>query len=125
VTKLFNYIPACCLLTGSLGAQIPPPIVPAGLDDNEHNFGVTGPDLRPKPAYDALRQMVRELGGFQLRERLAEFDEKDFVLLFAKRDGAQKVVAWSLAKSHAIRLTRWQPEVSLELGPLPQYVSVK
>jgi hypothetical protein len=94
-------------------------------DDNESNFGVTLPDLRPKPAYNALRQMTRELDGFQLKERLKEFDAKDFVLLFAKPDGAQKVVAWSLADSHAIRLTRWQPEVSLELGPLPQYVAVK
>jgi hypothetical protein len=94
-------------------------------DDNESNFGVTLPDLRPKPAYNALRRMTRELDGFQLKERLGGFDEKDFVLLFVKPDGAQKVVAWSLAQSHAIRLTRWQPEVSLELGPLPQYVFVK
>jgi hypothetical protein len=94
-------------------------------DDNEQNFGVTDADLRPKPAYNALLQMTRELDGFQLKERLGEFDKKDFVLLFARPDGAQKVVAWSLAGTHAVRLTRWQPEVSLELGPLPQYVSVK
>ncbi len=97
----------------------------ADPDDNESNFGVTWPDLRPKPAYNALRQMTRELDGFQFKERLGEFDEKDFVLLFIKPGGARKVVAWSLAEPHTIRLTRWQPEVSLELGPVPQYVSLK
>jgi hypothetical protein len=94
-------------------------------DDNESNFGVVWPNLRPKPAYTTLRKMTRELEGFQFKERLGDFDQEDFVLLFAKPDGTQKVVAWSLAQAHAIRLTRWQPEVSLEVGPVPQYVSVK
>jgi len=94
-------------------------------DDNESNFGVTWPDLRPKPAYLALQKMTSELDGFQLKERLSEFDAKDFAVLFAKPDGAKKVATWTLDKPHRIELTRWQPQVSLEIGPAPQYVPVK
>jgi len=32
---------------------------------------------------------------------------------------------YAKALAHTIHLARWQPEVSLELGPFPQYVSVK
>jgi hypothetical protein len=94
-------------------------------DDGEQNFGLVYPDLSPKPAYSAVRDMTRALNGFQFKERLADYDAKDYVLLFTKPDGEQKIAAWSLAASHSIKLTRWQPEVSLELGASPQYVSVK
>jgi hypothetical protein len=94
-------------------------------DDGEQNFGLVYPDLKPKPAYTAMRDMTRALDGFEFKERLGGYDAKDYVLLFTKPGGAQKIVAWSLAQSHSIKLIRWQPEVSLELGASPQYVSVK
>jgi hypothetical protein len=92
--------------------------------DNEQNFGTVTYELQPKPAYDALRQMTRELDGFALRQRVETGDEKDFVLLFARK-GGRKIAAWTLAPPHTVRLAPKWPEISLELGPMPQYVAVK
>ncbi|HEX4121676.1 MAG TPA: cellulase family glycosylhydrolase [Verrucomicrobiae bacterium] len=94
-------------------------------DDGEQNFGVVYPDLTPKPAYTAVREMTRALDGFQLKERVAGFGAKDYVLLFVKPDGTQKIAAWTLTDPHTIQLDRWKPEVSLELRSRPQYLPVK
>lgn len=94
-------------------------------DDGEQNFGTVTPDLKPKPAYAALRKMTHELEGYVLQERLAGFDPNDYVLLFAKGGNERKVAAWTRTKPHLITLHLSGPEVSLELGPLPQYVPVK
>jgi hypothetical protein len=97
----------------------------ADPDYNEDNFGVVYPDLRPKPAYNAVREMTRALDGFEFKERLDGFGAKDYVLLFAKPDGTKKIAVWTLLEPHTIMIDRWKPEVSLELRSRPQYVSVK
>jgi hypothetical protein len=95
-------------------------------DDGEQNFGTVTPDLKPKPAFDALRDMTSQLSGYSIQERLGGFDPADFVLLFVNKDGmVRKVAGWTLGKPHLVTLHRSGQEVSLELGPLPQYVPVK
>jgi hypothetical protein len=37
----------------------------------EHHFGTVGPDLKPKPAYQALRTLTRELNGYRVVRRLS------------------------------------------------------
>jgi hypothetical protein len=93
--------------------------------DNEQNFGTVKEDLEPKPAYTALKAMTAELSGYLLERRLAGLAETDFVLMFVNGAGARKAAAWTLADPHVVHLTGWQPEVSLELGPLPRYAIVK
>jgi hypothetical protein len=90
--------------------------------DNEQNFGTVTYDLQPKPAYTALKTMTHELNGYRLQRRLAGFPKDDFVLVFVNERGGQKAVAWTLAEPHSIRITAFGKEISLELGPLPQYV---
>ncbi|HEX3719778.1 MAG TPA: cellulase family glycosylhydrolase [Verrucomicrobiae bacterium] len=97
----------------------------ADPDYNEDNFGVVYSDLRPKPAYNAVREMTRALDGFEFKERVDGFGPKDYVLLFAKPDGTKKIAAWTLLEPHTIMIERWKPGVSLELRSRPQYVSVK
>jgi polysaccharide biosynthesis protein PslG len=94
--------------------------------DAEQNFGTVTPDLQPKPAYTALRNMIHELNGYKLQKRLLGFDPSDFVLMFVKDGNARKVAAyWTLANPHLISLPLPGMDVSLEVGPLPQYVGVK
>jgi hypothetical protein len=92
--------------------------------DNEQNFGTGKEDLEPKPAYTALKTMTAELNGYRLERRLDGLAESDFVLLFVNGAGACKAVGWTLADPHVVHLTGWQPEDSLELGPLPRYAAM-
>jgi hypothetical protein len=93
--------------------------------DGEQNFGTVNDDLQPKPAYAALKTMTDELSGYRLQRRLEGLAETDFVLVFVNGNGARKAAAWTLAEPHAIRLQGLGSEISLELGPLPQYVVMK
>ena len=92
--------------------------------DNEQNFGTVKEDLEPKPAYTALETMTEELSGFRLERRLDGLAESDFVLLFVNGAGTRKTAAWTLAQPHVVHLTGVQPEISLELGPLPRYAAM-
>ena len=92
--------------------------------DNEQNFGTVKEDLEPKPAYTALKTMTAELSGYRLERRLDGLAESDFVLVFVNGAGARKAAAWTLADPHVVHLTGWQPEISLELGPLPRYAAM-
>jgi hypothetical protein len=92
--------------------------------DNEQNFGTVKEDLEPKPAYTAVKTMTAELSGYRLERRLDGSAESDFVLLFVNEAGAHKAVGWTLTDPHVVHLTGLQPEVSLELGPLPRYVAM-
>jgi hypothetical protein len=93
--------------------------------DADAMFSLVREDLEPKPAYISLKKMTAELTGFRLERRLADLAETDFVLMFVNGAGARKAAAWTLTQPHVVHLTGWQPEISLELGPLPRYVVVK
>jgi len=93
--------------------------------DNEQNFGTVRENMEPKPAYTALKTMTAELSGYRLDRKLAGLAESDFVLVFVNGTGARKAAAWTLAQPHVVHLTAWQPEISLELGPLPRYAALK
>jgi hypothetical protein len=93
--------------------------------DNEQNFGTVRENMEPKPAYTALKTMTAELSGYRLDRKLAGLAESDFVLVFVNGTGARKAAAWTLAQPHVAHLTAWQPEISLELGPLPRYAALK
>jgi hypothetical protein len=82
-------------------------------------------DLAPKPACLALQNLTRELNGYRLQRRLDGLPEEDFALLFVNKAGARKIAAWTLARPHVVRLPYGRPEISLEVGPAPQYVAVK
>lgn len=72
--------------------------------EREHNFGLVGNDLSPKPAYIALQTMTRELDGFRVVRKL-ELQEKDaVVLLLANNSNDQRLAAWSLKDSLQIKL---------------------
>jgi hypothetical protein len=93
--------------------------------DSEQNYGTVNEDLQPKPAYTALKEMIDALSGYRLQQRLEGLAEADFVLVFVNESGARKAAAWIMAEPHTVRLQGLQSEISLELGPLPQYVVMK
>ncbi len=62
--------------------------------ETEHHFGTVGPDLIPKPAYDAAAHMARELTGFTFVARLYTARREEYWLLFVR--GRQvKLVGWN------------------------------
>ncbi|HXP60950.1 MAG TPA: hypothetical protein VN829_10690, partial [Dongiaceae bacterium] len=115
-------------------------------NENEHNFGTVLPDLQPKPAYQALQTLTRELAGYRILRRLPLPQDKDYVLVCAGPAGANKLAAWTLAEPHSIRLglaatpnnplvavsgqgARSSPKLDsfqlvLELSAAPQYVAL-
>ena len=94
-----------------------------GLDpnENEHNFGTVQNDLQPKPAYIALRNMVRELDGYKLERRLDQPDDKDYALLFTSGK-KQKIAAWTTGAPHTITVKLTGKKIAV--SSLPTYVSV-
>jgi len=63
--------------------------------EHEHNFGLVGTDLQPKPAYTALQTLTRELAGGSISHRLSTTNAADFLLVFTNRAGLTKLAAWT------------------------------
>lgn len=114
------------------------------LSEREHNFGTVTHDLKPKPAYVALQTLTRELSGYRIEKRLVEGGTNDFVLLLS--NGAdRKLAAWTAGEAHTVTIGGMklksassirgdgraanaeleQGRLSLTLGAMPQYVTLK
>lgn len=72
--------------------------------EREHNFGVVDKDLNPKPAFDAIQTLTRELAGYRIEKRLSLPDEKDYVLKCTAKDLPIKLAAWTLEKEREMAL---------------------
>jgi hypothetical protein len=73
--------------------------------ENEHNFGTMTPDLRPKPAYNALKVMTHELAGYHpLPSANTSGAGPDFNCLFTNDSGRHKTVVWTTGEPHALTL---------------------
>jgi polysaccharide biosynthesis protein PslG len=72
--------------------------------ENEHNFGVVGHNLAPKPAYVSIETLTHELGGYHIDRRQLSGSQNDYVLLLKNATGAEKLAVWTLASPHEIRL---------------------
>jgi hypothetical protein len=115
--------------------------------EREHNFGVVDADLKPKPAYHAMRTLARELAGYSVERRHSVGRESDWVLVLRDRQGRVKLAAWTLEEPHEVRLNvegslpadGWRvvrgdgrvervagsgDTLVLELRELPQYVEL-
>jgi beta-xylosidase len=83
-------------------------------NENEHNFGLVMPDLKPKPAYVAIRTLTHELSGFRVTRRLPLANDKDYALVCADPSGKEKLTAWTLDEPHELTI-----EVSARLPKKP------
>jgi hypothetical protein len=116
-------------------------------NEREHNFGTVTLDLKPKPAYQALRTLTHELAGFRIARRLETKREQDYVLLLENAAGARKLAAWTAGEPHRVLLdTDFPPgdkvrgvtasgepfvpqtdqgKLALDLRGAPQYLSLR
>jgi len=114
--------------------------------DFEHNCGTVTPDLKPKPAYIAIRTMNMQLKDFTLLHRIETGNGNDFVLLFRNDKGNYKISAWTMDPEHSVMLAKEIPKVDgamatdgmgneselkseqgrliLSLKALPQYITL-
>lgn len=105
----------------------------------EDNFGLLTWQGRQKPAYAAIRTLVRELGGFRFNRRLT--GGADYSLLFTRGTVAKQVI-WTTGNAHPVTLSvnagsvtvtsmtggsRTQPVIAgktvLEINGDPQYIT--
>lgn len=90
--------------------------------ENEDNFGIVDFDLKPKPAYDAIQKMTRELSGYSFARRYNLGSTNDFVLVLTNSAGHVKLAMWTLTGPHSIVYEhRW----IFGLGQTPHYVQVR
>lgn len=73
--------------------------------EREHNFGLVEQDLRPKPAYHALRTLTRELAGYRIARREETGRQGDFVLVLTNALGRTRLAAWTTDSSREVTLT--------------------
>ena len=71
-------------------------------NEKEENWGTVWPDLKPKPAYVALKTMTHELAGYRIGRRLPVGNERDYVLVCADATGGQKLAAWTTGEPHSV-----------------------
>ncbi|MGZ4963961.1 MAG: hypothetical protein ACXWBP_02975 [Limisphaerales bacterium] len=90
--------------------------------NNEHNFGLMDQDLKPKPAYIALQNMIRELKGYKFQRRLDLPHRDEYALIFKSPSGDRKIAAWTTGASHDVQATN--PVVKLHLDPTPHFIQV-
>lgn len=115
-------------------------------DEWEHNFGTVTPDLKPKPAYIAIKTLNDQLGAFTLIKRIEIKNPNDFVLLFRDDKGNSKIVAWTTEVPHnvlieeikveatamkgadwsgkAVQVNSDQGKLFIELDVFPQYITM-
>lgn len=77
-----------------------------GVDPKEveHHFGTVYSDAKPKPTYEAIRQLTRTLDDFTFNKRLALAAPDDYCLLFTKGKEI-RLAAWTSApQAHAVVL---------------------
>jgi hypothetical protein len=73
-------------------------------NENEHNFGTVLPDLKPKPAFTAIKTFTHQLAGYGRPRRLALAESKDYVVLFQNGGSKNKVAAWTIGDPHQVTL---------------------
>jgi hypothetical protein len=73
--------------------------------EREHHFGLVDRCGRFKPSYFAAREILRELNGFRLEQRMRAESPDDYLLLFRDTAGDRKLVVWTTAAAHDVVLT--------------------
>jgi len=74
-----------------------------GADPNEreHNFGTVGRDLKPEPAYIAVKTLSSTLAGYAIEKQLDPTGEKDVVFLLTKGN-SRALAMWTTDADHEV-----------------------
>lgn len=72
--------------------------------EKEHNFGVMTLDLKPKPAYQAIQTLTRELAGYRVARCHELGRDDDYVLVLTDSGKNSKLAAWTTGAPHRITL---------------------
>jgi len=68
----------------------------------EFNFGTVTNDYQPKPAIQAMKNLIAQHNGYQFIGRLSTPDDLDYLLLFSNGDKYQ-LAAWTTGNPHEIK----------------------
>ncbi|MEN6372334.1 MAG: cellulase family glycosylhydrolase [Armatimonadota bacterium] len=84
-----------------------------GLDpaNREHHFGLVYNNLKPKPAYNAVKTLTHELDQCKLASRLGSRND-DYILLF-KGPSGYRIAAWTAGEEHNATLPIDNPKVRM------------
>jgi hypothetical protein len=94
--------------------------------EREHNFGTVTHDLKPKPAYEAVQTLTRELAGFRVIERHSTNGEDDFILVLKNAAGDMKLAVWTVGQPHpfTLEILETGKPLRLDLTAMPQYIAL-
>ncbi len=96
-------------------------------------FGLWNPDGSPRPVVAALEELVKELSGYSVVQRLESDATQDYVLLLRNASGGQKLALWTAPLPgggpdetfpHDIELPVNGTVQKFTLGGAPKYVAV-
>jgi len=80
-------------------------------NEREHQFGTVRHDLKPKPAYRAVKVLSSTLAGYSIVEKLDLGNEEDFAFKLTKGPG-EAIVFWTLGGRHEVTLPVEPTEVT-------------
>ncbi len=72
-------------------------------DEKEHNFGTVAWDYKPKPAYVAMKTLIRQLRGYVIVHRIELTSDDDFAVVARKGDRF-KLAVWTTGDTHLVDL---------------------
>jgi polysaccharide biosynthesis protein PslG len=115
-------------------------------EEHEENFGTVTNDLKPKPAYTAIKTLNEQFKDYTFQKRADVKRSNDFVLLFKDDKGNSKIAAWTTEVPHSVVLEEVEIKVSdlkgadwsgnefkikteqgrlvIDLSPLPKYIAI-
>lgn len=89
------------------------------------NFGFWNPDGSPRPVVASIRELVAELGGYRVVERLPSDSALDYLVLCENAKGARKLAVWTAPPPGGLPDETWEHDVALDLGPGAKPMAVK
>ncbi len=72
--------------------------------EREHNFGIVQADLAPKPAYQAIQTLTKELSGYRVAARLPLPGDQVYALACTNFAGQKKLAAWTAGEPGTVHL---------------------
>lgn len=88
-------------------------------------FGLWNPDGSPRPVVAAIKELVAELGGYHIVERLASDSKLDYVLLCENAKGEQKLAVWTSPPAGGAPEETWEHDVALDMGAGKETLALK
>lgn len=88
-------------------------------------FGLWNPDGSARPAVAAIKELVAQLDGYRIVERLDSDSKLDYVLVCSNEKGERKLVAWTAPPPGGAPEETWSHDIAVDMGSGKQSLALK